>query len=325
MNVWPATPVHSTRMISTTRILRKVRIPVVCAKSLACGDISVFDRSSGKGRGSNDSMNKTREAILGILHNPPPEFLADDRWVSMSGKWRSFLSTLYSDYDSLQVIPQGGRSHHVDFIIHFLLNGTIVRTINAEFKHSAKSICGLPQYLSKQSSTPYVPASYAEFFYDSYVDRICEIYPELVPHKPTRSEYISHVYKTNYACHPFFNTLYALDDDTTAERKKRKDALVKQSIKEFLALYGTQLDVNLLTQDIRKTQTEKTFILWNLTEFCLDKIHDDEMDIVGVKCVKNDNTIVAMSRSGTEHHMLLRWRNHLGILLPAWQIKLVRR
>ena len=39
--------------------------------------------------------------------------------------------------------------------------------------------------------------------------------------------------------------------------------------------------------------------------------------------VKNRNTIVLMS-DNYEYHLLLRWRNHAGILNPAWQIKVVR-
>ena len=35
--------------------------------------------------------------------------------------------------------------------------------------------------------------------------------------------------------------------------------------------------------------------------------------------VKNRNTIVLMS-DNYEYHLLLRWRNHAGILNPAWQI-----
>jgi hypothetical protein len=48
------------------------------------------------------------------------------------------------------------------------------------------------------------------------------------------------------------------------------------------------------------------------------------MDLTHVEGVKGENTIVVVSRAGTKHHMLLRWKNHLGILYPAWQISLSR-
>ena len=36
------------------------------------------------------------------------------------------------------------------------------------------------------------------------------------------------------------------------------------------------------------------------------------------------NTIVCSTKSDTKVNMLLRWRNHAGILNPAWQISLKR-
>jgi hypothetical protein len=48
------------------------------------------------------------------------------------------------------------------------------------------------------------------------------------------------------------------------------------------------------------------------------------MDLTHVEGVKNGNTIVVVSKAGTKHNMLLRWKNHLGILYPAWQISLSR-
>jgi predicted secreted protein len=42
--------------------------------------------------------------------------------------------------------------------------------------------------------------------------------------------------------------------------------------------------------------------------------------------IKNGNTIVLQSAANpsTTFHLLLRWRNHKGILNPAWQISLKR-
>ena len=38
------------------------------------------------------------------------------------------------------------------------------------------------------------------------------------------------------------------------------------------------------------------------------------------------NTVILTNKNKTvEYHMLLRWKNHAGVLFPAWQIKFKRK
>ena len=58
--------------------------------------------------------------------------------------------------------------------------------------------------------------------------------------------------------------------------------------------------------------------------FYLDKINMNELKVISTNKIKNDNTIVMNTETSTKIFLLLRWRNHKGILNPAWQISLKR-
>lgn len=285
-------------------------------------DIELFF-TPGKGRGSNDAYNKKRESILCVLYDPPVEYVADARWRDMREKWRSLLAALCSTpYDDVRVVQRGGRGANYDFDITFLSGGSVVQSTKVEFKHNASTIKSIPQYYSVADNKLYMPTSYADFFYANYVDRLCELYPGIV--KPDRETYMRIIYSHEYAKDPFFQTLYTADTIGDKTVKKAKGRLVKESIAAYLRGNVEHLDTSRLSRDICSSQTDKVFVLWDLSRFHVDVIRPEEMEIVAVECVKNGNVLVALSRSGTRHNMLLRWKNHLGVLYPAWQISLSR-
>lgn len=276
-------------------------------------------RVAGSGRGANDANNKIRESLLVDLYHSTDPFLQELRCL-----WRTFLSTLCPEpYDDVIVTKRGGRSANYDFEILYRMNGVDVRTVKAEFKHNASRIEKLPQYFSPSADKPYTARLYADFFYD-FLDQICEIYPNITTHKPERELYVKLVHNNDYDRHPFFRTLYDSEKSGTQAQAKQKQKIVRESIKAYMAAYAGTLNVEQLTKDVRDRQTGKVFVLWNLREFVSDSIREEEMEITHVERIKNNNTIVAMSKSGTRHNMLLRWKNHLGVLYPAWQISLTR-
>jgi hypothetical protein len=132
------------------------------------------------------------------------------------------------------------------------------------------------------------------------------------------------VYSDNYKKHALFQTLYDADNSKDHPQKRERSRIVKQSIAAYLDTNRDKLNLALLSEDIRERQQGKVFILWDLKTFRADTIRDDEMEIVSVGGVKNGNVLVAVSKAGTRHNMLLRWKNHLGVLYPAWQISLTR-
>ena len=267
--------------------------------------------------------NKIRENVLCILHNPPSAYMNDptygDMWKRTSNKWNIFLSSLCDvKYDDIRIKKMAGRKYNYDHEISFLYEGLVVKLLKTEFKHNSKSIDKLPEYLNAPEKKRYIEKSYAEYFYDNYIDRICSLSDTLV--KPSKDVYLKHIYTCNYSKNKFFARLKEIESTIQIEKK----VIVCESIKTYLDLYSGTLDLNMITEDIKRTQSGKIFILWDCENFKTDAFLDNELEIESVVKIKNDNVIVVKSRHGTIHNLLLRWKNHLGILYPAWQISLER-
>lgn len=278
---------------------------------------SLLFASAGVGRETNDALNKSRETVLCSLYTSVDPMLA-----LLQTKWKACLTTICSmPYTSVLVNQTGGRGMNYDFTISFLNNDTLVHSVNAEFKHNADRIDALPEYFSPAADKPYFPRLYADTFYEC-LDAICDVYPGLV--KPDRETYLRLVHNNDYNRHPFFQSLYEMEKTGTREQYAQKRSIVRESIRMYLDTYGSTLDCERLSADIRRRQKGKVFLLWNLREFKVDQLAEDEMEITHIEGIKHGNTIVAVSRAGTKHNMLLRWKNHLGILYPAWQISLTR-
>lgn len=304
---------------------------VMSEQKICLDDIDLFFVRS-KGRDANDKNNKKREVILNILVNGlPEEFETDQRWKTLQEKFISCLHSLCSEpFDSIKIRNLGGRHNNRDFDVDYIKDHNVIKTIRCEYKHNAKSINKLPQYLSESEKKGYIPTSYADFYYTHYSDKVSALYGLDTPDRET---YLRSVFGTNYACHPYFQALY--DSDTRADNKKEenvdekkkqaaKKVIVTESIAAFLAQNSHTLQIGKLMEDIKATQTRKMFILWDLCSFHVDSFRDDEFELTCVEGVKNNNTIIVGSKAGTKHNLLLRWRNHLGVLLPAWQISLTR-
>lgn len=276
--------------------------------------------SAGKSRGTNDTNNKIREDLLLMLIHPPEDYLMDNtygnQWQIMATKWKEFLYTLCDkEFDDIFIKKIANRKRF-DLEINYLKNKEIVHQVLGEFKHNCKTISKLPQYYSPAENKRYISESYANYFYDNYLDEICKLtnMPKL-----DKESYLKHVYQHNYSVNDFFVKLK--ESENTYYKEKRK--IVHESIKTYLSTYGNQLSIKSLEDDITSQQT-KTFILWDCNQFYSEKIQPNELEIERIEKIKNNNTIVLLSKAGSRHNMLLRWRNHLGVLYPAWQISLER-
>lgn len=277
--------------------------------------------SAGKGRETNDENNKLREKILLILAYPPEHFLNDNEygreWYELSQKWNTFLKTLCpTDFTDVQLVEKGKRKFKYDFDIKYLRNSELVHTVKGEFKHNVKSLSDLPQYLDVREDKPYIDVRYSEYFYDKYIQRLCDL---VSLEKPTKDSYLKYVYQNKCNQIDFFNMLK--NSETTFYKQKQQ--LVHESIRTYLDLYANRICLDTVTRDIL-VQKEKTFILWDCNQFRADTIQEDELLLTHVERIKNNNTIVAVSKAGTKHEILLRWKNHLGVLLPAWRFSLDR-
>jgi hypothetical protein len=276
--------------------------------------------SAGRGRGLNDGNNRLREDVLCILHCVPEHFILDNEygqeWTSLSVKWNQFLKTLCPhEYDAIEVKKIANQKQY-DLDIRYKKQNQIVHSVLGEFKHNTKTLSSLPQYYSAPEKKGYIPVRYAEFFYDKYLDSICNLIQ--IP-KLEKDIYMRNIYQPKYTVHRFFEDL----KNSESTYYKEKQTVVRQSIKDYLNQYAGDFSIQTLTNDILPQQN-KTFILWDCKEFRSDSIHPDELQLESIEKVHRNNTIIVRSKSGTKHKLLLRWRNHLGVLFPAWQISLDR-
>jgi hypothetical protein len=323
-------------------------------------DIGAFFKKSS--RDQNDATNKVREPVLTLLSSPPTEFLANEtygaQWKQVSDEWNKVMTKIAphtadttdtadtadtATHHKIKVDLKAGRLFNYDADITFLdgKTGATVTKQKAEFKYNAARINELPQFLSLQAryslftASPAIP-TYDEFYYTNYLPKYIAIDTGRNPNdpndiklaltelpKPPLAEYINAVTKTSTEDIPFFAQLKEREELLF---KKEKSALVDESITQYLALYGSQIDVNAFTAKLVADQTDKHYILWKNGKFHYDTITQEEMSDLQFHSIKNGNAIVLQSatKPSIEYHLLLRWRNHKGILNPAWQISMRR-
>jgi len=301
-------------------------------------------------RDKNDEMNKCREKVLRFLHTPPQEFLEHpeygEKWRSVSQEWKTVVHKVTVDtgvpeHTSTQLEARGGRGCHYDYTLNYYKD-TLVASRKLEFKKGGSTLCKQPQFLSLQVKFGLFPVTYDLFYYDYYLVKYLACDTEITEKIPTREEYLEKVTSTTSKL-PFFVQL----KEREFYARKEKKAVVQESIREYLKQYGKDLDLQSFAEKVKETQTDKHYLLWNKGKFCYDRLLEHEMSNMTYHSIKNGNTIQIQSGStlqiqsgstlqiqsgsnlqiqsgSTMYSLLLRWRNHQGILNPAWQISLKR-
>ena len=310
-------------------------IPQILANS-----IRYFTESSkGTGRGENDARNKAREYILAILLTPAVDkFFTDPtygpQWQTLHDAWRAALVDVatrnhITSYINIVVHPKGGLSYNRDMDVGYVCADGLYPKLNTEFKFGGTSVSTIPQVLSVGANKPFHPSIpyYADFFYDNYLDAICDLYTIPRSEKPAKDLYLKHLYNMD-AKIPF---LQRLDEAERAEvpnekgpKYKAKSALVDRSISTYLATCVDKTDLGAVSAELQRSQAGKNFLLYNNGVFHYDRIEDDELIITHVIGVKGNNLVLQSAKPTTTYNALLRWKNHKGVLYPAWQISLKR-
>jgi len=274
----------------------------------------------GSAKANNDAENKIREDVLVLLENElPPEYAADEKWRNLYTNFHETLRTLCpSDYVRVKIVKKGGRTFNYDFdVIYFNSENVEIHQVKLEFKHNSKKIDKIPQILSLQDRFGLVDAiSYSEHYYTLYLDAYLAAI-EYTGDKPTLQEYIALVSGIAPEKHPMFMHMRAAKANTA----------VKESIHTYLNVYVSKFKVDEFTKKLVESQANKYFLLWDLSQFHIDTLSVEELTIKDVllkPTKKQTNTIIARSTT-SEYHLLLRWRNHNGILNPAWQVKITRK
>jgi hypothetical protein len=227
--------------------------------------------------------------------------------MQVRDSWVNAIHTLTQEsYDRFQVIRRGGRKYNHDFTVEYYLDSKLVDTQQIEFKFG-KNMKSIPQFLSMYSHFNMFQNTYAVFYYEHYLDKYLSY---VGIEKPSLPEYLDHVYKTDYR-HTFFATL----KEREVEHKKAKSEIVNDSIQAYLETNATQIILPVLYEKLQSSQ-QKTFLLWDETMFSTYRLKIEPLSFQGF----NKNTVFIGSGVCTLK-LLLRWKNHKGILGPAWQIK----
>ena len=289
-------------------------------------DIEYFFKKSS--REENDAANKIRETVLKNISLIPSSFLEDEifgfKWTTLSNAWQKALEDVakrseIQDYDTIQINHMGGRLFNHDYNAVYLKGTTPVKEAILEFKVGGQTIADSPQFLSLQAKYPFFEFTYDRFWYEQYLDKYIACDPGITEEKPSQDLYMKLVTNVKYEVHPFFQQLK--ERETVAKSEKAK--VVNTSIEEYLSTYGMSMMVSVFEKKVKQSQTEKNYLLWCQNKFCIDGLSLEEMNEMKISRITK-NTIEITS-AGTLYKLLLRWRNHKGILNPAWQIRLKRK
>ena len=264
-------------------------------------------------RNANDATNKLREDILHNIRELPSEYFTDieygTQWSCVRNGWVSIIETICQVPSPMVGIKRmGGRKYNYDYELSY---GTNIRKV--EFKNGSNEIAKLPQFLSLPANDRLFPMSFAEFYYLHWIDKYIACDTGITTPKPSLSEYMSVIYKNNYNIHPFILQL----KEREHTMKLAKNAVVNNAIHEFCIKYGQQIDLIAFHNKVSETQNDKTYVLWIDGAFHTEQMcNNGPMTFMGVR----NRNVIEVQDTKTKYSLLLRWKNHKGVLFPAFQI-----
>lgn len=308
-------------MMKSIKLLRKKTYKVVVS------DISTFFTTST--RDNNDAINKVREEVLKVICNPPKEYLENiqfgKNWCKVYEEFKKALEKIAQDtqiptYTRTEIEVKGGRNFNYDANIMYYNETNIVATRKIEFKKGGINIDELAQFLSLQVKFGLFSETYDKFWYEKYLDKYIKLDTGITEVKPSLEVYLKNVSNTKYSITPFFEQLKQRE----LICQKEKNTIVNNSITEYLTKFGSTIDIDYFAKKVKDTQKDKIYLLWTNEKFYLDKLSEIEMTNMRFHSIKNGN-IIELKTNNTIYSLLLRWRNHKGILNPAWQISMKRQ
>jgi hypothetical protein len=266
-----------------------------------------FEKSSREG---NDNANKSREELLS--HILSMTFSEEDPGRVLQNELKLALENVALEpYTEVKLIRKGGRIYNYDFDAIYTGAETFQKKI--EFKYGCSSIDKLTQFLSlsvKQFLPEFIPFWWERL--DAYV--ACDV--GITHPKPSLEEYLRIVNGIDYSVSPFLQQM----KDREHVSKIEKHKIVNNCIRDFLQTIQT-LPLEYLQRRFSEQQ-DKYYFLWNNNKMAVDRFKEQDVTNIQFHSVTK-NSILLKSDSAT-FKLLLRWRNHKGILNPAWQISMKR-
>lgn len=284
--------------------------------------IVYFDITHANSRSNNTETNDIRENVIHHLQEIPQSYFEDvtygPQWLKLKQAFDNALQK--NDAPLLRIEKMAGRKYNYDFKFHFA-DGI---TQNIEFKYNCSSLKKLPQFIQLNIKHDINAISYAEYFYDNFLDEYLSVDPSL--HNPVEKldkvKYLELITNTNHECHPFFQYLKTMLKTSTANYEKMC-AISKRSIDSFLSKGPEIINLQKLSYKFNESQSNKIFMMWDGEQFKIDQFTSEQLNVTQYEGIVNKNSIIVSSESGSKYKLLLAWKNYQGILNPAWYISLV--
>lgn len=322
------------KLLFHTSMIKKIRKLIVLPD---VDDIKYF-KSAGKEKSNNDCLNKIRENVITNIFNIDSEYTTDkiygEDWKNIQEKFKQSISTLCDiSFNSIKVDHIGGMSSNYDFKVSFIKNDeqtsdsttSIIKSIKLEFKHNNTNVKDLIQFLElydKDCKKKYElcnEMSYAEYYYDNYLDLYLKTDNELLLYpKPKRDEYLKNVYDIKYK-HEFFDLLHKNKENET----KKKKEIANASIKEYLKIYSHSFNFDKITEKIRESQRDKYFLLWDCENFHIQTLDVDKINIKSIIKVSDLYFDVDVENFIYNIRIRLNWGNSNGLCNPRWKFSFI--
>lgn len=284
--------------------------------------IYAFNNSNSiQSKPNNDINNKTRENIIGSIINErvPTDYYIINKWSHMKTEIKKYVNLLHDGkaYKNIKCEHKGGRGTSYDFMFIFSYDDNSQKHVKVELKFNALSIDDAPQFVSPAKPSRFMKnaenISYEEFFYNNYLPTLSKASGLSMPSK---QEYISTINSNKPLCMEAYKSLYKTDATFNGLANEQ----YRKSVRSYVE--RTELDIELLTEYLTKTQRDKYYMLYdtNKNEFILEKAVMDDYKIESVSKHPKKYSYECKSKSGKKLNVLLRWKNGNGIAFPAFQI-----
>lgn len=295
-------------------------------------DILLF-KSGGQDKSNNDEYNKIRENIITNIFNIDDEYFNDTtyghHWKNIQDKFIATITPLCEEpFNTIQIKHMGGMSYNYDFLVTFNKNNFVIKTIKLEFKHNNSDVSNLVQFLElydKDCKNKYEicsEMSYAEFYYDNYLDSYLSTDENIKDAcvKPSKEEYLKNVYDIRYK-HSFFEKLHS----NKQNKMKEKKTIANESVKKYLEMYSNTFNFEKITNKIRESQKEKVFLLWDCENFHTQILDVENIVISGI--IKKDDLYFDVNVENFVYNIRVRlnWGNSNGLCNPRWKFSFIHK
>lgn len=259
------------------------------------------------------------------------------------------IKDLYNDYDKVTATHIGGKKNHYDIKLIYS-KGKTNTNVYLEYKHNAINFNGIPEFYQPFAYTFIDGIKIDEYHYDHNLIHCLSLFNKSF-NIPTKQKYGTLVYKLgNYTKGSMLDKLHNMKKSGEyVEEFNKFSELSNKSIKEYLKLIKSKggeynedevsyeatedelddknipkIDLGEISQTLIDTQKGKYFLFFKNGEFYLDSIDKKELVVVKIKKITHNTIILATKIETTTISLMLRWKNNIGILNLAWQIKLIR-